>query len=73
MNNNFSKELGEWLTEKRKEAHLTQEQAGNLIGSGKQNICNWEKGIRNMSAKDLIEYCAAIHADLAEFVAMQKQ
>ncbi len=68
MKDKFSTELGEWLTQKRNEKHLTQQEAADRMGCAKTRICNWEKGIRDMSAKDLIKYCKIIGADLREFI-----
>ena len=70
---NFRKMLGEWLTEKRKEANLTQQQAADRMGCTNTRISNWENGIRDMSAKELFRYCEIIRADLNELtVIMQK-
>ncbi len=70
---NFRKMLGEWLTEKRKEANLTQQQAADRMGCTNTRISNWEQGIRDMSAKELFRYCEAIHADPKEFTEMLRR
>jgi transcriptional regulator with XRE-family HTH domain len=67
MKDDFSKTLGEWLVEKRRQAHLTQQQAADRMGCTNTRISNWEHGIRDMSAKELVRYCDIIHADLDEF------
>ncbi len=69
---NFSRELGAWLAKKRKKAHLTQQQAADLMGCANTRISNWEHGIRDMSAKELVRYCEIIQADLDEFVDILK-
>lgn len=70
---NFRELLGSWLTDKRKEARLTQQQAANLMGCTNTRISNWENGIRDMSAKELFRYCEIIRADLNELaMIMQK-
>lgn len=66
MNDDFSKRLGEWLAEKRKQAGMSQTQVAEKMGSVKQRISNWETGYREMNAKDLIRYCEIIGADLDE-------
>ena len=65
---NFSKRLGQYLAEKRKEAHLTQQQVADRMGCTNTRIGNWEQGIREMNAKDLVRYCEIIGADLEELV-----
>ena len=65
---NFSKKLGEWLTERRKEAGYTQQQVADRMGCANTRISNWEQGIREMNAKDLVRYCEIIGADLEELV-----
>lgn len=67
-NDNFSKDLGEWLTEQRKRAKLTQQQVADRMGCANTRISNWEKGIREMNAKDLVQYCEIINADMDELV-----
>jgi transcriptional regulator with XRE-family HTH domain len=66
MKDDFSKKLGEWLADKRKLAGMTQTQVAEKIGSQKQRISNWETGYREMNAKDLVQYCEIIGADLDE-------
>ena len=65
---NFNKKLGEWLTERRKEAGYTQQQVADRMGCANTRISNWEQGIREMNAKDLVRYCEIIGADLEELV-----
>ena len=65
---NFSKKLGEWLTDRRKEAGYTQQQVADRLGCANTRISNWEQGIREMNAKDLVRYCEIIGADLEELV-----
>lgn len=65
---NFNKKLGEWLTERRKEAGYTQQQVADRLGCANTRISNWEQGIREMNAKDLVRYCEIIGADLEELV-----
>lgn len=67
-NDNFSKDLGRWLTEQRKRARLTQQQVADRMGCSNTRISNWEKGIREMNAKDLVQYCEIINADMDELV-----
>lgn len=68
INDNFSKDLGRWLTEQRKRAKLTQQQVADRMGCANTRISNWEKGIREMNAKDLVQYCEIINADMDELV-----
>ena len=67
-NDNFSKDLGRWLTEQRKRAGLTQQQVADRMGCANTRIGNWEQGIRDMNAKDLVQYCEIINADMDELV-----
>lgn len=68
INDNFSKDLGRWLTEQRKRAKLTQQQVADRMGCTNTRIGNWEQGIRDMNAKDLVQYCEIINADMDELV-----
>lgn len=66
MNDKFSEKLGAWLAEKREQAGITQVQIAEQMKCSKQRISNWEKGIRNMNAEDLVEYCKITNIDLLE-------
>jgi transcriptional regulator with XRE-family HTH domain len=66
MKDDFSKRLGAWLAEKRKESGMLQIEVAEKMGSAKQRISNWERGYREMNAKDLVRYCEIIGADLDE-------
>lgn len=68
MKDHFSIRLGQWLAAKRKEAKLSQEQAAKMMNCRNSRISNWENGIRDMSAKELMRYCEVINADLRQFI-----
>ena len=68
MNEDLNKVIGKWLSEKRKEANITQIAVAERMNCTRQRICNWEKGIRNMSAADFFQYCEIIHADPDDLV-----
>ena len=68
MKDDFSKRLGQWLSEKRREAGMTQTQVAEQMDSVKQRISSWETGYREMNAKDLVRYCEIIGADMEELV-----
>ena len=68
MDKDFYKKLGQWLSEKRKEKKLTQPEVARRMNTTKQCICNWEKGLRPMSAEKLVKYCEVCGIDLREFV-----
>ncbi len=68
MKDNFSIALGKWLAEQRKDRHLTQQQAADLMGCSNTRIANWEQGTRDMSAKEVIRYCKILDVDFNEFV-----
>ncbi len=47
--------LGKRLKSKRLEHEYTQEELGSMIGVSKATVCNWEKGVKNPTSKNLIE------------------
>jgi transcriptional regulator with XRE-family HTH domain len=65
-NDKFSRELGRWLADKRNVAGLTQQEAADRMECTNTRISNWECGVRDMSAKELVRYCEIIGADLDE-------
>ena len=73
MIDNFAEALGKWLTEHRTEAGLTEAQIAERMGCTRQRINNWERGIRDMNAKDLFAYCEIVHADPAELAAFVRR
>ena len=56
------------IKEKRLEHEYTQEELGNMIGVSKATICNWEKGVKRPSSKNLIELSKALNADIEYLV-----
>lgn len=68
MKDDFSKRLGQWLADKRRAAGMTQTQVAERMDSTKQRLSSWETGYREMNAKDLVQYCEIINADMDELV-----
>ena len=56
--------LGKRIRQKRIDHEYTQEELGNMIGVSKATICNWEKGVKNPSSKNLIELSKALNTDV---------
>ena len=47
--------LSKRIKEKRIEAGLTQEALGKELNVSKVSVCNWEKGLKKPSSKNLIQ------------------
>lgn len=52
------------IREKRKANKLTQEDLGKLLNVSKVSVCNWEKGIKKPSSKNLIALSKILNTPL---------
>lgn len=62
----YDKHIGEWLSEKRIKAGLTQAELGKKLGVTKSAICQYEKGSRAMTAVMFINVCHILDANPSE-------
>ena len=62
----YDKYIGEWITEKRMKAGLTQGELGKKLGVSKSAICQYEKGSRAMTAVMFIKLCKVLGANPSE-------
>ena len=54
-------EIGELISQKRKEKKLTLEEVGNLVGVGKSTVRKWEKGmIENIGRDNIVKLSKAL-------------
>lgn len=56
--------LSKRIKEKRIEANLTQEELGRELNVSKVSVCNWEKGKKRPSSKNLIQLSKILNTPL---------
>ena len=56
--------LSKRIKEKRIEAGLTQEALGKELNVSKVSVCNWEKGLKKPSSKNLIQLSKVLNTPL---------
>lgn len=66
MANVTTKEIGVWLSQKRKEHGFTQQQVADALGMAKSMVSRWESGKRTIYADQFIAYCHAIGLSSSE-------
>lgn len=64
--------LGKRIREKRKLAGLTQDELGQLLNVSKVSVCNWEKGIKNPSSKNLMALSKVLNVPLEYLIGNDK-
>ena len=60
--------LGDIIKICRKAKNMTQEELGQLIDVSKVSICQWEKGIKTPSTKNLIELTKIFDVELSYLI-----
>ncbi len=60
--------LGDRIKMCRKAKDMTQEELGQLIDVSKVSICQWEKGIKTPSTKNLIELTKIFDVELSYLI-----
>ncbi len=60
--------LGDRIKICRKAKNMTQDELGQLIGVSKVSICQWEKGIKTPSTKNLIELTKVFNVELSYLI-----
>ena len=60
--------LGDRIKICRKAKNMTQDELGQLIGVSKVSICQWEKGIKTPSTKNLIELTKLFNVELSYLI-----
>lgn len=56
------------IKEAREKAGLSQVQLANAIGKSRQQICNWESGLRNPKLDSLKLIAKACHVEVSELL-----
>lgn len=60
--------LGNRIKLCRRNRNMTQEELGKLIDVSKVSICQWEKGVKTPSTKNLIELAKVFNVDLSYLI-----
>lgn len=68
---NFDKQLGAWLKEKRTEKNLSLQAVADRIGVTRSAVHCWETGKRQLYAQTLLDLCDVLGANLDEFIAKE--
>jgi len=67
--------IGEIIQMKRKSAHLTQLQLGNMVGiegrTGETTVQKWEHNLQSPSLKYLRPLCRALKCTLEELIPLE--
>ena len=68
MNNHekFKYRIGKVLELHRVRNRFTKKEVADKIGVDRMSIYNWERGIRSLSAYNLLNFCSAIGLPLSE-------
>lgn len=64
--------LAKRIRERRIECGFTQEELGNILGISKVSVCNWERGTKKPSSKNLIQISKALNTPLEYLIANDK-
>ncbi len=64
--------LAKRIKERRIECGYTQEDLGNLLGISKVSVCNWERGLKKPSSKNLIQISKVLNTPLEYLIANDK-
>lgn len=74
MSQEFDKQLGAALREKRKERGLSQQLVADAVGVTKNMVSHWELGKRSLYAEELESFCKICGVTIQEtFEAMSKK
>ena len=65
--NEFDVILGQWITEKRIDKGMTQQEVADRMHVNRSTVHYWEKGKRQMYATTLVDLCEVLDANLEEF------
>lgn len=64
----YTKDIGRWLAEKRKQKGLRQTDVAERLGCTKSAVHYWETGKRIIDADTMIKYCFVLDADPQDLV-----